>query len=118
MGRWVIMNTKRKMNIIEAIKWFNAGEMTIIHGLRTSSRGAVEDVYILGASTGYGYVGNIYGYVTDTGRGYGGTGQITVLNILTCDSSGNVYDSSGNIIDIENSNNTDKIKKLPVWVFK
>lgn len=111
MREWVIMNTKQKMKLADAIKWYNSADMTIVHATRMSERGACEDIYILGSGTGYGHKREHYKYVTDTGAGYGGKGTVLIRNVMTSDLSGRVM-STEDIMAINEK------KSLPVWVFK
>lgn len=106
MDRWVIMNTKKTATLEEAVIWFGS-DCTIIQGLRKSERGALKPVYILGGTAHYGNVGDKVGYVTDTGRGYGGKGTIHIENEMNV--TGNIL--IGNPI-------YSKIQKREIWVFK
>lgn len=112
LNNWVIMNTKQKMTLQEAAKWYESNELTIIHGARCSNRGAYESIYIIGAGNNcYGHKGEMYNYTTDTGNGYGGTGVIKVYNVTT-------HDLSGKIMSVEDIMQVNEKRKLPVWVFK
>ena len=114
LNNWVIMNTKQKMNIHQAIKWFDIDDMVIIRARRCSNRGANEDIYILGAGGNYGVKRRqVVKYKTDTGNGYGGTGELVIADIVR---SGKLYNNKiMSTCDIISLN--EKIK-LPIWVFK
>ena len=108
---WVIANTKQRMRITEAIKWFNCANTTIIHAKRMSNRGKFEDIYILGAYGTYGHKGETFDYVTDTGLGYGGRGALLIKNVMTSDISGRIM-STEDIMSINEK------RTFPIWVFK
>ena len=46
-NKWVIMNTKKKMTITEAIIWFGSRNSTLIECQRHSERGLVESIYVI-----------------------------------------------------------------------
>lgn len=106
MGRWVIMNTKKKMTLEEAIKWFEY-DCTIIQATRYSDRGTVDKIYILGAVGNY--VKNSYNveYVTDTGNGYGGRGTLQLEGIANYI---NNRFTTGDNLNLK--------QKRTIWVFK
>ena len=114
LDRWTIMNTKSKMNIHQAIEWFNIDEMIIIRARRYSYRGANEEIYILGAYGTYGInPEDSIEYVSDTGNGYGGTGKLFIEDIM---SSGRKYGNK--IMSTHNIMELNEKVKLPIWVFK
>ena len=111
MNKWVIMNTQEKLKLSDVIAWWESPEGVIIHCIRESNRGKVEDIYILGALGTYIQNGrNVYNYITDTGNGYGGTGKLYILNYMTF--------HNGMIMSVKNPNKINEIKKFPLWVFK
>lgn len=112
--RFVIMKQGTKMNIHQAIKWFDSDEMIIIKALRMSERGALETIYILGAAGSYGVnMGDAVDYITDTGYGYGGKGKLRILDInLSGKRYNNKIMTTSNVIELN-----EKIK-LSVWVLK
>ena len=108
---WVIMNTKKKMNLAEAAKWYESEKFTVIHAKRMSNRGVFEDIYILGGYGTYGHRGQTFDYVTDTGLGYGGKGTLSVKNVIT-------LNYNGMILSTEDIMAINEKKALPIWVFK
>ena len=114
LNRWVMRNTKQKMNIHQAIEWFNSDKMTIIKARRYSYRGANEIIYIFGAYGSYGKnKGDSVEYITDTGNGYGGKGKLFIEDVLY---SGTAYQNK--IMSTQNIMELNEIEKLPIWVFK
>lgn len=106
-NKWVIMNTKKKMTITEAIVWFGSRNSTLIECQRHSERGLVESIYVIGASSNYGKIGETVDYITDTGKGYGGKGRIKITGIA------NVHNGA-----IKNDGYFNMYMKKPIWVFK
>lgn len=114
LSQMVMMNTKYKMNIHGAINWFDADELTIFKATRLSNRNVVETIYIIGAGKGYCVnSGDRISYITDTGKGYGGKGELIIYDIIV---SGKKY--GNNIIQIQNKTSLNEVIKLPIWVLK
>ena len=109
MKEVVIMNTKHKTTMEDAVKWFEH-PCTILDCIRKSDRGKVEKIYILGAISNYADNGEILRYVVDTGRGYGGRGSIVVHNSITI--------KNLQIVDTADALRIDEKQKLPIYVFK
>jgi hypothetical protein len=103
---WIIMNTKKKKTLDEIVRNWTSDRLTVYYCERHSSQGVIEPVFIAGASGNYGEVGSTVNYVTDTGRGYGGTGRMVILNEFRIETSNpQTYATRLN-------------SKLPFWVFK
>lgn len=111
-NQFVIMNTKKNMNLSEAIRWYDSQcPMTIIQAIRFSNRGATNTIYILGSGDEY-YTrkGNIDNYIQDSGNGYTGSGQLKILNVMTA--------LNGTITSASDPRAINEKKKHPVWVMK
>lgn len=114
MNNIVMMNTKYKMNCYGAVNWFDSDELTLIQATRISNRNVVETIYILGAGVGYNiHSGDRLTYITDTGRGYGGKGELIINNIYK---AGRKY--RDDILIIECKTKVNEVAKYPVWVMK
>ena len=111
-NQFVIMNTKKKMNLIEAIRWYGSEHsITIIEAIRFSNRGAKDTIYILGSGDGlYTIKGNIDNYIQDSVKGYTGRGQLEILNVLTV--------LNEKITSISDPTTLNEKKKYTVWVMK
>lgn len=106
---FVIRNIKKKYDIHELISWYEH-EATIIKARRTSERGKVEYIYIVGAGPGWGFKNNTeHTYISDTGMGHGGKGYLHIVNIVEAD-------NSGTITAVANPITLNEKEKLPVWV--
>lgn len=113
-SRFVMMNTKYKMNVYGTINWFDSEELTVFKATRMSNRGVIELIYVIGAGVGYGVnIGDRIPYITDTGKGYGGKGELVINDIIV---SGKKY--GNNLIRPEGRSNINEVVKLPVWVLK
>lgn len=114
LSQIVMMNTKYKMNIHGVVNWFDSDEFTIFKATRLSNRNVIETIYILGAGIGYSLnSGDRLKYVTDTGKGYGGKGELIIYDIMV---SGKKY--GNNIVLVQNKTSLNEVIKLPVWVLK
>lgn len=101
---WVVANVKDlgKMTLQQLVGWFEY-PCVIFECERVSSRGAREMVYVIGAHGTYpGSKGGRVRYITDTGKGFGGTGIMNIINIYNNETVKNII----------------KSKKHSVWVFK
>ena len=113
INKFVMMNTGKKMNIHQAIEWFDIRHMSIIKARRYSYHGADELIYILGGYGTYCNRGDYVDYITDTGRGYGGRGKLFIEDVL---SSGT--DFKNKIASTQNILELNEVEKLHIWVLK
>lgn len=106
---YVIRSTKKKMNIPQVIDWYEH-DFTLIHAIRSSERGAVEEIYIAGAGHGYSVLpGEKSKYISDTGFGHGGKGTIQIINLAEFTKGKQLK----RVLSFETLNNK---KKLPLWI--
>lgn len=110
VNNWVIANTKVKLNLKQICEGDTWNRFIVIHCIRKSDRGAIEDIYIAGAENELPKSGEKHSYVVDTGRGYGGRGTVTVVNSFLIDNK--------IIMALLDPVKVNENKKLPVYVFK